>query len=396
MVDFSVIGRNGPMFDFDMSNNEALINATLLGCRILVVGAAGSIGKAVSREIFVRGPKTLHLVDISENNLVELVREIRSTDGYKTDDFRTFCVDVNSVEFDALIESEDPYDIIFNLSAMKHVRSERDPFTLMRMVQTNILNSIKLQNICSRTKNTKYFCVSSDKAANPVNLMGLTKRIMEIFAFDNLDMCDVSMARFANVAFSDGSLLHGFTQRVQSKHPITAPYDIKRYFITPKEAGELCLIAAITGHNGEIFFPSKEAELNAISFSDIAERYLRSIGYEPYICATEDEARQYFPAGKQDGLKYPCYFFSSDTTGEKPLEEFYSSTEELDVTRFKSIGVVKPTFSIQPSKLNEFLLAIEKIRSKGSWSKVDILRALEALMPGSTYVDNGKYLDGKM
>ena len=253
--------------------------------------------------------------------MVELVRDIRSTIGYGESDFRTFAIDCGSLEFEKLFYAEGPYEYIFNLSALKHVRSEKDPYTLMRMIDTNVFNTIKTLRLTSEKGLKNYFCVSTDKAANPVNMMGGSKRIMEMFLMrESLDQ-NISMARFANVAFSDGSLLHGFNQRFAKQQPISAPCDVKRYFVTPQESGELCLMSGLLGENRDIFFPKLSENLHLITFAEIARKYLTQLGYEPFECESEEEAR-----GRCSELiklkKWPCYFFKSDTTGEKDFEEF--------------------------------------------------------------------------
>ena len=270
----SLLGRKGPLFSSDITQLNLDLISMIENGRFLVIGGAGSIGQAVTKEIFKRKPLKLHVVDISENNMVELVRDIRSTLGYIDGDFKTFAIDCGSLEFEALISSEGPYDYIFNLSALKHVRSEKDPFTLMRMLSVNILNTIKTFKLARDQGAKKYFCVSTDKAANPVNMMGASKRIMEMFLMRESKTMSISMARFANVAFSDGSLLHGFNQRVSKRQPLSAPNDVRRYFVTPQESGELCLMSGLLGDNRDIFFPKLNEQLDLITFSDIAERYL--------------------------------------------------------------------------------------------------------------------------
>ena len=274
-----LIGRTTPLFGSDVDGFSDDLSSLVMESRFLVIGGAGSIGQAVTKEIFKRGPKVLHVVDISENNMVELVRDLRSTIGYIKGEFRTFAVDCGSREFETLITSEGPYDYVFNLSALKHVRSEKDPYTLMRMLSVNIFNTIKTFRLARDNGARKYFCVSTDKAANPVNMMGASKRIMEMFLMRESETMPISMARFANVAFSDGSLLHGFNQRLQKNQPIAAPNDVKRYFVTPQESGELCMLAAIYGENLDVFFPKLSETLHLTKFSDIAERYLVNHGY---------------------------------------------------------------------------------------------------------------------
>ena len=245
---------------------EIEIREIVQNSSFLVIGAAGSIGQSVSKEIFKRDPKLLHVVDLSENNMVELVRDLRSSIGYGSGEFASFAIDCASKEFNALVEQNKPYDYVFNLSALKHVRSEKDPFTLMRLTQTNIFNIINTLRITSKKGTKKYFCVSTDKATNPVNMMGASKRIMELFLTRESQSQQVSMARFANVAFSDGSLLHGFNQRILKKQPITAPTDVKRYFLNFQEAGELCLLSGLFGKNRETFFPKLHQEFDLLLF----------------------------------------------------------------------------------------------------------------------------------
>ena len=391
----SLIGRKKELFDEDINNDSIELNKIVLNSTFLVLGGAGSIGQAVTKEIFKRNPKKLHVVDISENNMVELVRDIRSSFGYIDGDFQTFALDIGSIEYDVFIKADGKYDYILNLSALKHVRSEKDPFTLMRMIDVNIFNTDKTlqQAIDNGTK--KYFCVSTDKAANPVNMMGASKRIMEMFVNrKSLDM-KVSMARFANVAFSDGSLLHGFNQRIEKKQPIVAPNDIKRYFVTPQESGMLCLMSCIFGENRDIFFPKLSENLHLISFSDIAVKYMEEKGYEPYLCENEDEARELAHTLTQQG-KWPCLFTSSDTTGEKDFEEFFTDREILDMDRFENLGVIKNEANFNDELLNDFEKTISAFKEKREWSKEQIVELFFKMIPDFGHKETGKYLDGKM
>ncbi len=390
-----LIGRKKELFSTDILNNNTALMNIVSSSTFLVIGAAGSIGQAVTKEIFKRNPKKLHVVDISENNMVELVRDIRSSFGYIDGDFQTFALDIGSVEYDAFIKSDGKYDYVLNLSALKHVRSEKDPFTLMRMIDVNIFNTDKTlqQAIDNGTK--KYFCVSTDKAANPVNMMGASKRIMEMFVNRKSLEIKVSMARFANVAFSDGSLLHGFNQRIEKKQPIVAPNDIKRYFVTPQESGELCLMSCIFGENRDIFFPKLSEDLHLISFADIAIRYLAEKGYEPYLCKDEDEARELAKTLPAQG-KWPCLFTSSDTTGEKDFEEFFTDKETLDMKRFASLGVIKNEADFDEDLLNNFGQTLQECKEKKEWSKEQIVKLFFKMIPDFGHKETGKYLDGKM
>ena len=391
----TMIGRKEGLFKLDIESNSANIGDIVLKSRFLVLGGAGSIGQAVVREIFKRNPRKLHVVDISENNLAELVRDVRSSFGYIEGEFKTFSLDIGSIEYDAFIKFDGQYDYVLNLSALKHVRSEEDPFTLMRMIDVNIFNTNKTIKQSAKNGIKKYFCVSTDKATNPVNMMGASKRIMEMFLMRSSLSIDISTARFANVAFSDGSLLHGFNQRIEKKQPIAVPSDIKRYFITPQESGELCLMSCIYGENRDIFFPKLSETIHLKSFSDIAIKYLKDKGYEAYICKTEDEARELVKKLPEQG-KWPCLFTKSDTTGEKEFEEFYTDKETLDMDRFESFGVIKNKSEYNACQLDNFENAINQLRSSMSWNKKSIVNEFFKMIPKFRYHDNGRYLDGKM
>ncbi len=390
-----LIGRDQKLFNYDIENHEEILKTKVSQSSFLVLGGAGSIGQAVTKEIFKRNPKKLHVVDISENNMVELVRDIRSSLGYIDGDFQTFALDIGSLEYDAFIKADGQFDYVLNLSALKHVRSEKDPFTLMRMIDVNIFNTDKSiqQSITNGTK--KYFCVSTDKAANPVNMMGASKRIMEMFLMRRSSDITISTARFANVAFSDGSLLHGFNQRIQKKQPIVAPNDVKRYFVTPQESGELCLMSCIFGENRDVFFPKLSEKLHLISFADVAVKYLEQLGYEPYLCKTEDEARELVKT-LPDQKKWPCLFTGSDTTGEKDFEEFFTDDEILDLERFENLGIIKNELKIEEEKLNLFENKMIEFRDNKFWTKEEILDLFFTMIPGFGHKETGKYLDSKM
>ncbi|MGF1834847.1 UDP-N-acetylglucosamine 4,6-dehydratase [Photobacterium sanguinicancri] len=394
----SLIGRSSPLFSSDLLSHQQALAAEVSRSRFLVLGGAGSIGQAVVKEIFKRQPKALHVVDLSENNLVELVRDIRSSFGYINGDFQTFALDIGSVEFDAFISQQVKaagYDYVLNLSALKHVRSEKDPFTLMRMVNVNVFNTDKTVQRAVELGAKKYFCVSTDKAANPVNMMGASKRIMEMFLMRRSQDIAISTARFANVAFSDGSLLHGFNQRMLKQQPIVAPNDIKRYFVTPQESGELCLMSCIFGENRDIFFPKLSEALHLISFADIAVKYLEQRGFEPYLCESEQQARELAKTLPEQG-KWPCLFTSSDTTGEKDFEEFYTGEEVLDMARFANLGVIKNEPEFNPELLTHFEQAVAEMKDSQCWTKDDLVALFHQMIPDFGHKETGKYLDSKM
>lgn len=391
----SLIGREKELFTNDIASNDSQLNDIVSCSSFLVLGGAGSIGQAVTKEIFKRNPQKLHVVDISENNMVELVRDIRSSFGYINGDFQTFALDIGSIEYDAFIKSDGKYDYVLNLSALKHVRSEKDPYTLMRMIDVNVFNTEKTMKQAAEKGSKKYFCVSTDKAANPVNMMGASKRIMEMFLMRRSSDIAISTARFANVAFSDGSLLHGFNQRIQKRQPIVAPKDIKRYFVTPQESGELCLMSCIFGENRDIFFPKLSESLHLITFADIAVKYLQNMGYEPHICKTEVEARELANTLPQQG-KWPCLFTDSDTTGEKDFEEFFTDNETLDLERFENLGVIKNEALFDPLLVKEFEQTIAWLKEDKAWTKDEIVELFFKMLPEFVHKETGKYLDGKM
>lgn len=394
-----LIGRTSPLLEIDVKNNEKTLTEIVQNSRFLVIGGAGTIGSAICKEIFNRNPKVLHVVDISENNMVELVRDIRSSVGYGDGEFATFALDCGSEIFKVFMEQQKKriggYDYVFNTSALKHVRSEKDPFTLMRLIDTNIFNTDSTMQMAKEAGAKKYFCVSTDKAANPVNMMGASKRIMEFYLNRRSVEMPVSTARFANVAFSDGSLLYGFNRRIDKGQPLSAPNDVRRYFVTPKEAGELCLMSCLLGENRDLFFPKLDHDLNLITFSDIAEKYLRNLGYEPVQCATEDEARTRVAELKAKH-KYPVYFFKSDTTGEKDFEEFFTENEVIDMNRFETLGVIKNEVNYDENLLQHFTNTINSLKQKGEWSRSDLITLFNEMIPNFNHKETGKFLDGRM
>ena len=392
----AILGRDYALFKADVAAHHAAIDAALIGRRVLVIGGAGSIGREVAVEVFRRSPAALHVIDISENSLVELVRKVRSADGYAAGEARFLPLDIASVEARAFLASQPAYDFVLNFAAMKHVRSEKDEFSLMRMIKVNVLDTCETLAFARSRATHKYFAVSTDKAQNPANLMGATKRIMEdvIFAGDGPA---VSTARFANVAFSDGSLLHGFLQRIQLRQPISAPHDIRRYFVTGAEAGRLCLASIALGANREILFPRLDAATDLLSFADIAVRLLESNGFTPAMVDSEDEAR-----GRAAELiaerRWPCYFFASDTSGEKPFEEFHAPGDVIDWDRFADIGVIRRDApdAATTARANAFFASVAALRDAGTWTKAALTDAIKSACPELDHIDTGRTLDGRM
>ncbi|MGC6511943.1 MAG: UDP-N-acetylglucosamine 4,6-dehydratase [Parvibaculales bacterium] len=390
-----LLKRQTALFEMDLANADSDIRNRIADSRFLVIGGAGTIGQAVVKEIFKRGPRLLHVADINENNMVELVRDIRSSFGYGDGEFQTFIIDYGSADFEAFCLAQGCYDYVLNLSALKHVRSEQDPFTLMRMIEVNILNVVRHLESDALKDPQKYFCVSTDKAANPVNMMGASKRIMEMFLMAHSQSQSISTARFANVAFSDGSLLHGFTQRIGKRQPLSAPLDVKRYFVTPEESGQLCLLSCLLGENRDIFFPKLDPASHQLTFAELAVRYLEQNGYEPYICDTEEEARQLVDTLVPQ-KKWPCHFFVSDTTGEKDEEEFFLADEKLDLDQFASIGIVKNELAFDQKILTDFISEFNQIKQSGVWSREALIALFHKVLPNFNHRETGKYLNQRM
>ena len=359
----------------------------------LVLGGAGSVGQAVSKEIIKRNPIALHVVDINENNLVELVRDIRSSNFSFNSDFKTFPLDIGSKTYDSFFLSNGNYDYVINLSAIKHVRSEKDIYSLTRMIEVNILNTIKTIEQSIKKGVKKYFCVSTDKATNPVNLMGATKRAMELVLIDYSKDIEVSSARFANIAFSDGSLLNGFINRINKKQPFSAPIDVRRYFMSEKEAGELCLISCLAGDNRDIFFPTLSPKDELKSFKNIAETILSSHGYKVFECDEEIAKREIYDLIRSK--KWPCIFSKSNTTGEKSFEEFYKPGDEVDMKSFNNIGIIK-FFRTKNVELKFFYEKIIKHSQKMNLDKAEIIKTFKKIIPEFYHVEKKYNLDQKM
>lgn len=378
------------MFADDMVANDAALREAIAGSRIIVVGAAGSIGGAFVHELIKFSPRTLHLVDINENGLVEVVRGLRSSIHSLPEDLATFSVDFGSAEFAHLFDDNQPYDIFLNFSALKHVRAERDPYSLMRMIDVNVR---ALFSHVRRARHRRIFSVSTDKSVSPVNLMGATKNLMERALFA-ADAAVTSTARFANVAFSAGSLPEGFLYRIGKRQPLAAPTDVRRYFISHEEAAQLCLLAAFRANNREAFFPKLDACRDTKTFSEIAVAILGHLGHKIRLCSSDDEAKQ-LAARREFSGGWPCYFHSSDTTGEKPLEEFYRVTDTIDQGRFHALATVEepvPDLGI----LETFLGDIDRLRRGNAWTKADIVDRICAAVPELHHVERHRSLDQKM
>ena len=392
--DLEILGRKSKLFEDDLNKNAQSILGEIKRSRFLVLGAAGTIGQAVTNEIFRHDPAVLDIVDLSENNLVETVRFLRSKYGYISGSFCSYCLDIRSAEFSSFVKTRQPYDYVLNMAALKHVRSEKDPYTLMRMIDTNVacIYSLIKQLDNSRLKN--FFSVSTDKASAPVNLMGASKQLMERALYEVSDIVPVTTARFANVAFSDGSLLNSFENRLKCRQPLVAPNDIYRYFLTKEEAGKLCLLACLLGENRDIFIPRISNQQELISFAEIAKRYLKKNNYTAYECSSEEAARNYFNQN-HDANAWPCFFSPSDTDGEKEYEVFYSSREKPDFSMFSDIGVMAmgPSEHLVPSEL---LRELDSYKQRETWHVEDITKLVSMHVSEFSHRKIGKSLESKM
>lgn len=391
-----IIERKKFLFEEELQQHEIHITYATQNSSFLVIGAAGSVGHQVVKEIVKRSPRKLHAVDLNENNLAELVRDLRSSELRISGDFRTFVLDAGSTEFEEYFRNEGPFDFILNLSALKHVRSEKDPYTLMRMLRINVLNVDKILKMASTSKSKKVFSVSTDKAVNPVNIMGATKRIMEILLATHCETVVVSSSRFVNVAFSEGSLLWSFLRRLEKGQPLAAPTNIKRYFMTPQESGVFCLLSSILAENAELFFPKIENTLVPLDMVEIATRVLNAVGFKPFFTYDENEAKESLQTLLKE-RKWPVYLTSPDTTGEKELEHLYSPSEPVDLTRYVNIGVLNlRPLKAQKQAIDTFIQMVTNLLEGKSWTRGEIVSLIKDLVPEFSHLDTGKFLDEKM
>ena len=391
-----VTKRESSMFLGDIENNEKELMEKIKEKSILVIGGGGSIGSAFIKTVLPYKPRTMVVVDISENYLAELTRQLRSTNGmYIPEDYVTYPMDYASKIFEKLFRSRRGFDIVANFSAHKHVRSEKDIFSVEALIQNNVLHAKKLLDLLAEFPPEEYFCVSTDKAANPVNIMGASKRIMEDLIFSYSDRFQVKTARFANVAFSNGSLPAGFLERISNLQPLSAPSDVKRYFVSPEESGQICMLACMLGRNREIFFPKLEEE-QMMTFDKIATELLREYGYDVLLCNSDEEAIQKTEMLKQGSKMYPVHYSTSDTSGEKTYEEFYTDLEKIDTNRFQALGVIVDKEIIESAKVEKVINSLQKAFLDESTNKEDIVRIIKEYLPYFEHIETGKSLDAKM
>lgn len=391
-----VTKRQEAMFLNDIEDNRALLSSRIIGKKVLVVGGAGSIGSSFIKALLPFKPESLVVVDINENALAELTRDLRSTKGmYVPDEYITYPMDFASPVFEKMFRNHGGFDIVGNFSAHKHVRSEKDIYSVEALLQNNVLHAKLLLNLLSEFPPEEYFCVSTDKAANPVNIMGASKRIMEDVIFTYSDKFPVKTARFANVAFSNGSLPLGFLSRLQKLQPISAPSDVRRYFVSPEESGQICLLACMLGENREIFFPKLE-EAQMMTFDGIAKELLKEHGYKILECESDAEAIDKSEELKNGSKLYPVHFSISDTSGEKPFEEFVTNDESADYDRFSSLGVITEKKMPDKVKVEKLFTDLNRAFEKEETSKEEIISIMKEYLSNFEHIETGKSLDSKM
>lgn len=391
-----VTKRSKSMFLNDIQNNKEKLSAKIKEKKVLVIGGAGSIGSSFIKAILPFKPETLVVVDINENALAELTRDLRSTKGmFVPVDYVSYPMDYSSTVFEKMFKSRCGFDIVANFSAHKHVRSEKDIYSVEALLKNNVLNAKKLLDLLVEFPPDEYFCVSTDKAANPVNIMGASKRIMEDIIFSYSDKFPIKTARFANVAFSNGSLLAGFLARIQKLQPLSAPSDVKRYFVSPEESGQICLLSCILGQNREIFFPKLEVG-QMMTFDKIATALLEEYGYDMIECDSDEEAIDKAEALKDGSIKYPVHYSDSNTSGEKLYEEFYTDIEEIDLSRMKSLGVITGKSIPDKNRIETLLYKLNAAFEKNKTSKEEIVSIIMEYLPEFKHIETGKSLDSKM
>ena len=392
----SVTFRPVSMFAADIEANKETLTREIKGKEVCVIGGAGSIGSSFIKAVLRFEPKSVVVVDLNENGLAELVRDVRSTEGlYVPDEFRCYTLNFADPIFERIFREEKGFDIVANFSAHKHVRSEKDRYSVQALIENNDIKAKKLMDLLTVYPPRHFFCVSTDKAANPVNIMGASKRIMEDLVMAYNDKFKVTTARFANVAFSNGSLPDGWIHRLQKKQPLAAPSDVKRYFVSPEESGQICMLACILGKGGEVFFP-KLGEDQMLTFSSICDEFVRSEGFAKKECADDAEAKQYAAQMDYDNDTYPVVYFKSDTTGEKAYEEFYVPGEKINMDRFKALGVVEETTRRPMPEVNAFFEKLEAIFHRDDFTKAQVVEAIKEFIPNFEHEEKGKNLDQKM
>lgn len=387
--------RQTSFFEKDIKENAALLSKKIEGKSVLVIGGAGTIGSSYIKAVLQFKPAKLVVVDINENGLTELTRDLRSEKGqFVPSEFITYPMNFGDDVFEKMFMHHGPFHIVANFAAHKHVRSEKDIFSIEAMIENNVFKAKAFLDLLLKYKPEHFFCVSTDKAANPVNVMGASKKLMEevIMAYSN--EIQITTARFANVAFSNGSLLAGYIERLFKRQPISCPSDVKRFFVSPEESGQICMLACMLGKSGEIFFPKLEEE-EMVYFKDITDKFFEISGRKIVECKTEEEAKEKAIYLKEEDA-YPVLYFKSDTSGEKLYEEFYTETDEVDLETYAALGIVKNAKKETLSKINETLMELKTLMKSGEYEKSEIIHLLKNYIPDFEHIETGKGLDQKM
>lgn len=388
--------RSYSMFKADIESNKEVLSNEIKGKKVCVIGGAGSIGSSFIKAILQFEPASVVVIDLNENGLAELVRDVRSTeDLYVPKEFRCYTLNFSDPIFEHIFLEEKGFDIVANFSAHKHVRSEKDKYSVQALIENNDIKAKKLMDLLCIYPPKHFFCVSTDKAANPVNIMGASKRIMEDLVMAYNQYFKVTTARFANVAFSNGSLPDGWIHRIQKKQPLAAPSDVKRYFVSPEESGHICMLACILGNGGEVFFP-KLRESQMLDFSSICDDFIKAEGFIKKECENDSEAKLYASKMSYDSDIYPVVYFKSDTTGEKAYEEFYIPGEKINWNRFSALGVIEETTRRSMDEVDRFFKELENIFAKDNFSKAEVVDSIKRFIPNFEHEEKGKNLDQKM
>ncbi len=390
-----IIERQESLFKKDIDANADLLTKRIKGKSALVIGGAGTIGSSFIKAILKFEPRRLFVVDTNENGLTELTRDLRSTKGqYIPKDYVTHPMNFGDPVFEKMFKNEGPFEIVANFAAHKHVRSEKDKYSIEAMIDNNVFKAKRFLDILSENPPEHFFCVSTDKAANPVNVMGASKKLMEEVIMAYSSKIQISTARFANVAFSNGSLLDGYIQRLMKRQPISCPSDVRRFFVSPQESGQICMLACILGNSGEIFFPKLEED-EMVNFKDITINFFEAMGQTIHLCSSDGEARE-LAANRKENDPFPVYFFDTDTSGEKLYEEFFTDTDVVDTDTFDSLGVIKNAVKPSFEQIEKTLTGLQEMMSSGNYDKASIVAQLKNIIPDFAHIETGKTLDEKM
>jgi len=391
-----ILNRSESLFNNDLKLWHNEMKSKIDDRNVMVIGGAGTIGSSFIKEILKFNISKLVVVDINENGLTELVRDLRSSSLNIPKNFVTYPIDFGNKVFEKVFKTHGKFEIVANFAAHKHVRSEKDIFSIQAMIENNLLKARGLLDLLVKYPPQHFFCVSTDKATNPVNIMGATKKLMEELIMAYSSKINITTSRFANVAFSNGSLPLGFINRLNKNQPWSCPIGIKRFFVSPEESGQLCLIACVLGKSGEIFFPKLDEKKDMISFDDIAKDLLKYLGLEIDICESEEEAKRKSALLSYGSKKHPVYFFKSATSGEKTYEEFYTKNEILDLEKFENLGIIKNSVKRNLDEIENIYKDLTNVFINNNVTKAEIVKALIKYLPNFNHIETGKHLDQKM